>query len=303
MRTPSHDHPLIQVGVAGWSYADWSGRVYPSKKPASFSPLQYLSQYIDCMELNSSFYAYPTAKNCSSWVSQLDHRSLSFTVKLHRDFTHAHEPWSSPKQFDRHANAFLEELEPLRVAGRLRLLLVQFPFSFARTRENRARLDQIALAFSSEKLVVELRHRSWFEPQVLDRFAARSISIATLDMPTASDHPPQHHQSTGAIGYLRLHGRNAEHWFRAESTRNQRYDYLYTAQELDDQAATARKLEETHDEVYVITNNHFEGQAVANALQLRARLTGQKPKAPAVLRNAFPHLCVETELDGPAELF
>lgn len=303
-----HGEQMIPVGVAGWSYADWAGRVYPRSKPASFSHLAYLSRYIDCIELNSSFYAYPVARNCESWVRQLDGINLPFLVKLHRDFTHAHEPWQSFGHFDQHVTAFLEGLEPLRVAQRLRLLLVQFPFSFVRNLANRKRLDQIVSAFTSENLVVELRHRSWFEPEVLARFAARSISVATIDLPAASGHPPQLHSvptSTGPIGYLRLHGRNSEHWFRAESTRNERYDYLYSPQELNYLAATACSLKKNHDEVFVVANNHFEGQAVANALQLRARLgpAEPKPKAPVILREAFPLLCAETEPDGPAQLF
>lgn len=280
--------------------------MYPRSRPASFSELAYLSRYIDCIELNSSFYAYPVVRNCESWVKQLEGTPFPFLVKLHRDFTHAKEPWQSVKAFDQHVTAFLEGLEPLRAAKRLRLLLIQFPFSFVRNLANRTRLDQIVSAFASENLVVELRHCSWFEPEVLARFSARSISVATIDLPAASDHPlPVASHSAGPIGYLRLHGRNSEHWFRAESTRNQRYDYLYSSRELDDLAATAQRLKTNHDEVFVVTNNHFEGQAVANALQLRARLAPDEaiPMAPVILREAFPELRSETEPDGPAQLF
>lgn len=294
---------MTRVGVAGWSYADWKGRVYPRKKSSSFSALTYLARYVECMELNSSFYAYPSQQNCASWVGQLHGTELPFLVKLHRDFTHAQDPWRSTDQFDQSVAAFLAGLDPLREDGRLQLLLLQFPFSFARTKVNRVRLDRLASAFSSERLVVELRHSSWFEPQVLDRFGERSLSVANIDLPFAKDHPPERHRPTGPIGYLRLHGRNAEHWFRTESTRDQRYDYLYSPSELDQLAQTARDLEKEHDEVYVVTNNHFEGQAVANALELRARLSGTKPAAPPELREAFPQLRTATKSDGPPELF
>ncbi len=294
---------MIRVGVAGWSYADWRGRVYPRAKPANFSPLVYLSRYLECMELNSSFYAYPSATNCETWEQQLEARDFPFLVKLHRDFTHSPDSHQWGSELDRHTAAFLEALEPLRASGRLRALLVQFPHSFHRTQANRSWLDRIARSFESERLVLELRHHSWFEPQVLDKFASRSLSIATLDLPDARDHPPESHRPSGPIGYLRLHGRNAQHWFNARSSRDQRYDYLYSARELDELATRARKLDAEHDEVYVVANNHFEGQAVANALELRARLTGQKPLAPAVLREAFPHLGAQTESDEPPGLF
>ncbi len=294
---------MIQVGVAGWSYADWRGRVYPSKKPAGFSPLVYLSRYLECMELNSSFYAYPTSENCANWVQQLDGIAFPFIAKLHQDFTHKPDAWQSPREFDQAVDAFLQGLAPLRNSNRLRALLVQFPFSFHRDQSNREHLGRIASAFESENLVIELRHHSWFEPQVLERFHARALSVATLDLPEARDHPPESHRSPGPIGYLRIHGRNADHWFNAQSTRNQRYDYLYSPRELDDLAGVAQRLEKEHDEVFVVTNNHFEGQAVANALELRARLSGQKPLAPTVLRDAFPHLEATTEPDGPPQLF
>lgn len=302
MNVPAHSRArksVARVGIAGWSYDDWKGRVYPAHPPRGFQPLVYLTQFVQCMELNSSFYAYPTARNCAAWVRQLEERDFPFLVKLHQDFTHS----ALDEGLEERAAVFLEALEPLRVAGRLKALLLQFPFSFARTPSNRQRLARIVELVGTEPLVLELRHRSWFEPQVLQRFRERNLSVAHIDLPQASDHPPATFEPTGPIGYLRLHGRNTAHWFRASSTRNQRYDYLYSPSELDDLAQRAEKLSVESDETYVVTNNHFEGQAVANAIELRRRLSSEELVAPEVLLQAFPRLREQAGSDEPPSLF
>ena len=290
---------MIRVGIAGWSYADWKGRVYPQPQPRGFVPLLAIARLVQCMELNSSFYAYPTRQNCELWSRQLEGRDFPFIVKLHQDFTHQRDA----EQLETRARAFLDALKPLREEGRLRALLVQFPVSFSRTPDHRRWLAQLVELFGSERLVLELRHRSWFEPDVLKRFRESGLSLAALDLPQARDHPPEEFPPTGPVGYLRLHGRNSAHWFRASSTRDQRYDYLYTPQELDRVSERAQNLERETGETYVVTNNHFEGQAVANAIELQHRLGEERPCAPETLLAAYPRLREVADSDEPPGLF
>lgn len=295
---------MIRVGPAGWSYADWERRVYPRPKPASFHPLPYLARYVGCIEINSTFYAYPRPDYASNWSKLVsDKLDFRFLAKLHRDFTHGPHD-QSEADLDRLATNFIAGIDPLVRSGQLAAVLLQFPISFVRSAETRHHLERLRRRFDTLPLVFELRHRSWFDPLVLEKFAQHQLSVAHIDLPYAKDHPDAGHRRTGPIGYLRLHGRNSEHWFRRESTRDQRYDYLYAPEELDQLVERARRLEQDHDQVFVVTNNHFEGQALANAIEILSLLAGGPVPAPPALVTSFPRLApiTHTERD-PGALF
>ena len=295
---------MIRVGPAGWSYEDWKGVVYPRPRPKGFHPLAYLLPFIDCVEINSSFYAMPSADHAASWAELVRARpDFRFLVKLHRDFTHG--PPSRGEAFEALAKAFLAGVDPLRESGKLSALLLQFPVSFIRSRkgEEERRLDRLADAFPGLPLAIELRHRSWFEPEALANLRRRRMSLLHIDLPPARDHPPPWFEPTGPIGYLRLHGRNSRNWFRKGAGRDERYDYLYPADEVEELVGRARRLAGEHDETFVVTNNHFEGQAMANALEIRAQLGGTPVPAPAQLVERYPRLRALTRPTGQQRLF
>ena len=95
---------------------------------------------------------------------------------------------------------------------------------------------------------------------------------------------------TSSIGYFRMHGRNYRTWFQEQAGRDARYDYLYTSKEIGQAAALVRTMQASAEETYVITNNHFRGQAVVNAIEIVAELDGQPPAVPPVLAAAYPRL-------------
>jgi uncharacterized protein YecE (DUF72 family) len=291
---------LIRVGPAGWSYADWQGVVYPSTKPRSFHPLRYLSRFVDCVEVNATFYAYPRAEHAERWVELVDEReNFRFTAKLHRDFTH--EPIGA--DVASLARTFRSGIQPLAGSGLLAGLLVQFPHSFRHTAQAQDRLKRIAELFHPERLFLELRHRSWFEAAELQRLMESRFSLVAIDLPAASDHPPQDHPGLGPVGYLRLHGRNAASWFDPRAGRDARYDYLYEPTELQGVVARIHRLHQGREETYVIANNHFAGKAMANALEILAHLRGAPVDAPPELVRAFPRLAGLTRISGQTELF
>ncbi len=293
---------MIRVGPAGWSYADWEGIVYPRPRPKGFHPLAHLLPFVDCVEVNGTFYGLPRAEYVARWAEIVGEKEgFQLLAKLHQEFTHA--PPLSESSFAARASAFLAGLDPLVRSGRFGALLLQFPLGFTRNRANEERLDRLAEAFGHLPLAVELRHRSWFEPPILADLRRREMSLLHIDLPAAADHPPDWFESTGPIGYLRLHGRNAATWFARGVGRDQRYDYLYPPAELDTLVEKAQRLAREHDETYVITNNHFEGQAVANALEIRARLAGAPVAAPATLVARYPHLDGCTRVSGQQSLF
>lgn len=299
---------MIRVGPAGWSYPDWEGRVYPRRKPRGFHALRYLARYFDCVEINSSFYGTPSARNSGRWAELVhDRPRFRFTAKLQRLFTH--EPLSEDaRERDGQVRAFHEGLRPLADAGKLAALLVQFPHSFRRDEAADARLRWIAETFGGLPLVVELRERSWFTPASLTFLRGSGFTLADIDLPLEADRPGPEalHVPEGTrvpLAYTRLHGRNSAAWFDPRAGRDRKYDYLYETDEVREIVRATRRMAEGADETFVITNNHFSGKAVANALEILAGLEGEKVLGPVELLDAFPRLGACVRPDGGDSLF
>lgn len=294
---------MIRVGTAGWSYPDWEGIVYPREKPRGFHPLRHLARFVDCVEVNASFYGPLRPATSAAWLACVrEHPAFRFTAKLHRSFTHEALP-EDDAALERQAADFLAGLEPVRAAGRLSGLLVQFPLSFRHTRGGERRLERLEACFAHVPLVLELRHRSWYEAAPLALIERLGYSLARIDLPDAEDHPPSDVPAIGALGYLRLHGRNRETWFARGAGRDQRYDYLYGPDELDQLVRLVERLSGKVDETLVVTNNHFSGKALANAIEIKAALESERPAAPPELVSAYPRLARIARASGQRPLF
>lgn len=296
---------MIRVGTAGWSYADWEGRVYPRRKPRGFHPLAFLSRFVDCIEVNSSFYALPDPRHVDAWRRLVEPRTgFRFTAKLWGALTHEAE-----SDVAAGCAAFRRAFQPLEQAGVLGAVLAQFPLSFRDGPANRTRLQRVAQGLSGLPLGVELRHASWFDGDAaaflegLDGSALVEIDLPDPPMGSPVRHAPREVPLIGGLGYLRLHGRNQATWFDPGAGRDRKYDYLYDEAEVAELAARARRIAQGRDETYVITNNHFGGQALANAIELRALLGGRAVAAPAELLHSFPRLSACARAEGQGELF
>ncbi len=270
------------IGVAGWSYPDWQGIVYPR---GIRDPLHYLSQYVDCIEINSTFYRPPQEKYTRSWLERTQYKpDFFFTAKLHQDFTH--EGRIDPKL----VFEFHQGLRPLSDAGKLRHLLMQFRYDFDDTKAHRVHLQKLVDQFvETFQIVVEVRHRSWENSNALDFLQESNVTVANLDYPVGEQSFNLQNCTIGQTGYFRLHGRNADKWF-TKSTRDESYDYLYNAEELADVQDRIRKLMAAYPSLIVITNNHYQGSEVVNALELKAAMTSRDVKIPEDLLMRFPHL-------------
>jgi len=290
----------LLVGVAGWSYPDWEGPVYPRSKGRGFHPLAFLAPYIDVMEVNSSFYAVPARAHVERWaLIASEHATLVFTAKLHRDLTH--ETWS-PARADT-LRASLGAFAPLREAGRLKAWLAQFPIGFTDTPAARKHLDGLSGALGEHPWVLEVRHRSWFASGGLVYLRSLPCSVAHLDLPFAKEHLPEDAPQVGPVGYLRLHGRNAAAWFDPKAGRDDRYNHRYTPRELDVLTERAQRIASAVDATLVVANNHFGGKAVAAAIEIKARITGSPVPAPDTLVDAFPDLAPWVVRQGQGRLF
>jgi uncharacterized protein YecE (DUF72 family) len=275
----------ILVGTAGWSYRDWEGQVYPKPKPRGFDPLGYLAHYFDTVEINSTFYRIPEAKTTQQWVDRVsDHAAFRFTAKLWQGFTHEGTA-SAPD-----AAAFRRAMDPLHQADRLGAVLLQFPYRFHHTPDNRQRLRHLAEVFRPYPLVLEVRHRSWDRPEVYAFLHELGMGFCNIDQPQVSYSIGLTDHVTSAVGYLRLHGRNAAAWFAEDGDNAERYNYRYGREELDALEEIAEILSRQAQETYLITNNHFRGQAAFNALELRARLRRARVPVPPPLLSAYPEL-------------
>ncbi len=272
---------VIRVGVAGWDYEDWKGPVYPVPAPRGFDPLSWLSGWFDLIEVNSTFYRPAPARTARSWLSRVEgHPDFRFTAKVWRRFTHERTPFTAAE-----VRAAREGLDVLAGAGRLGAALLQFPWSFKRDGANREWLRAVAGALRGLPLVLEVRHASWNVPELYASLLEHGIGFVNLDQPLFRDSLAPSAVATAQVGYVRIHGRNARDWFRREATRDERYDYLYTPEELRPWAERARAIAASPGvtDVHVVTNNHFAGQEVVNAIQLRSMLEGRRVEAPETL--------------------
>jgi uncharacterized protein YecE (DUF72 family) len=275
------------IGTAGWSYDDWEGIVYPERKERGFHPLIFLARYINIIEINSTFYRPPVIQISLSWIKKVEsYPDFLFAVKLHQVFTHKRKDFSQ-KDVDN----FKLGIEPLRARERLASILIQFPWSFASTISNNEYLINLFKFFSDYPLALELRHSSWDSPDFYKILSEYNVCFCNIDQPIFRNSiKPSSINTNPEFSYVRLHGRNYKNWFKQDAGRDERYNYLYTKEELQEWIKRIKDLGNQSSKVYVITNNHYRGQALANALQIKNLITGEKLDIPPLLVEQYPVL-------------
>lgn len=290
------------IGTAGWSYKDWEGIVYPEKKAQGFHPLIFLTQYINIVEINSTFYRPPAIQLSLSWIKKVNnHPDFLFSVKIHQVFTHERKGFT---QMD--VDNFKFGIEPLRAKTRLAAILIQFPWSFIHTASNRDYLVNLFKLFSDFPLALEVRHSSWNTDVFFKLLAEHSVCYCNIDQPIFRNSiKPTSISTNPEFAYVRLHGRNYENWFRENAGRDERYNYLYSKEELEEWIKRIKELGNQSRRVFVITNNHYRGQALANALQIKNIVSGEKLDIPTSLLQHYPILkeMVKRLKSGQMDLF
>jgi len=297
------DTPLgIRVGTAGWSYKDWDGILYPPEVTRKkIHPVEYLARFFDVIEINTSFYGHIRPELGRLWCRKAKavNRNFVFTAKLHRSFTHSPlavmEPTSaaSIRPNDKDERLAREGLESLASESMLGALLIQFPVSFKNTSLNREYLDQLLRQFIEYPRVVEVRHESWNQPENLTQFLRHNVGFCNIDQPLLGRSLPPTEHVTSNLGYVRLHGRNYEHWFESgldTDSRDDRYNYLYKPAELEKWKEKIEVIAKKALSTFVIANNHYQAKAPVNALELRHLLEGKKVRAPETLVKHYPEL-------------
>jgi len=275
----------LYIGHSGWSYPDWEGVVYPPGGVRRVDQLNYISRYFNAVEVNSSFYRPPSPRTTASWARRVE-QPFSFTFKVHQRFTHQRD---EPPQRDE-VDQFLEGIVPVQQAGMLGCLLLQFPWSFRCGESAFQWLAHLVEAFGRFPLAVEVRHTSWDSPHVRQKLTDLGVSLCNIDQPQLRSCLAPAARVTGPIGYVRFHGRRNDTWFADNIEPHERYNYLYSAEQLEDWVGRIRAMADKTDAVYVFANNHFRGQGPANALQLRAMLEQRQVDVPPEMLEPFPFL-------------
>ena len=317
----------LRIGTSGWNYPSgpgkWNGIFYPatrSKRAGTdrFDELRFYAEHFDTVEVNSTFYGQPRAEVTRAWVEKTP-AAFDFSLKLYQKFTH-------PKMFKEAAlkrapgaegslldllaevtpsdiDEFKAGVEPLASSGKLGALLAQFPASFKNSEATRDYLAQVLRAFHDYPIAVELRHRSWSDAiadtlAMLNGFNAAWVQI---DEPKFRFSIRQNYlPNITSFYYMRLHGRNAAQWWRHEH-RDDRYNYLYSGEELREFSETVGAANELVRKSYLYTNNHFSAKSVVNAVMLKAQL-GQPVEGeyPPELVERYPEIARLVTVSSPS---
>ena len=294
--------PLPQTlfcGPSGWSYPHWNGIVYPKMKPRGFHALEDLARYFDAIEINTTFYQSVRPEIARLWMRKVaGNPKFQFTAKLGRRFTH--ERLISPGE----VTAFKEGLWPMLRARKLGCLLMQFPWTFRYTEENREHVIALRRAFHEFPLVAEMRHSSWMHEEALGMLVDYRIGFANIDQAPYTKAMPPAEFLTSPIAYVRLHGRNPQDWLR-EFGRAEKpitaHDYLYSSQELLEWKPRIEHLREHAASTFVFANNDVGGKSVVNALQMARMFGDDRRMAPADLIRKFPAELADYRSDRPMQ--
>jgi uncharacterized protein YecE (DUF72 family) len=277
----------LRVGPAGWNYRDWEGIVYPAGG-RFFDPLHYLSDYCDTIEINSTFYSPPNPSVAASWAQKvLNNRNFRFTAKAWQKLTHGSGEEAAAGMADA-CEIVRAAMAPLADAGVLGALLLQFPWRVRYAPENLDYMGNLFRRLKDFPLVLEVRHGSWDCDAFYLFLRENSVAFCNIDQPVIGHSIRPGSRLTSRLGYFRFHGRNYDNWFKEGAGRDARYDYLYTKKEIHALSEDIRKAQSGVDEIYAITNNHFRGQALVNAMEIMEELDETPPAVPPLLQTAYP---------------
>lgn len=253
------------IGTSGFSYDDWVGPVYPPDLPKA----EWLTYYatvlgFNACELNFSFYRMPSSYTLVQLADKVP-PDFHFTLKAPRVFTHDRAATDADWQ------TFRQVLRPLEQDGKLGCVLVQFPYSFHNTPENRAYVEEIRQRWPDLNLVVEFRNRGWVNQSTFEWLRQLELGFCCVDQPRFPNLIPPIAVLTAALGYIRFHGRNKEKWWHHEHAW-ERYDYEYNEAELQEWVPKIRHMAEEAEAIYIFANNHYRGKAVRTAQMLAQML-------------------------------
>ncbi len=255
----------VLIGTSGFSYKDWVGPVYPEGLPKPEWLAFYAREFPTC-ELNFTYYRIPDAHTLDRMAAKVPDGFL-FSVKAYRGITHER------KDPNPQIEQFTAALSPLIDAEKFACVLIQFPHSFHAEERNRDYVKRVRDGFGDVPAVVEFRSREWIDERTFDELRALGLGFCCVDQPRFENLVPPVAVATGPVAYVRFHGRNTQKWWRHKEAW-ERYDYTYSADELSEWVPKIRELDAEVPLTLVYMNNHWQGQAVGAARQLKLLMGG-----------------------------
>jgi len=259
----------ILLGTSGWSYRDWTGPFYKKKEK---SMLKAHSKVFKTVEIDSTFYAYPSKGTVMGWA-RYSPEDFVFSAKLPKLITHE-KMLSLEEGVQEDLNRFCDLIRPILLNGKLGCLLIQLPPKYAFDLDH---LDKFFRILPTEfKFAVEFRHLSWMRNETWKLLKKYRVAYTIVDEPLL---PPEV-QVTSDFAYFRWHGHGARPWF----------NYRYKVEELQPWIPKVRKVAKGVKKVYGYFNNHFHGYAVENCLQVLEMLgilTPEQTEAKTTVENYF----------------
>ncbi|MGB2874395.1 MAG: DUF72 domain-containing protein [Gaiellaceae bacterium] len=294
----------IRIGTCSWADESLTRYFYPPQVKGAEERLRYYAERFDTVEANSTYYRLPTREMVERWAERtptgfIMHVKAFGVMTRHpvkveqlpidlRDEAPADERGRvdrPPREFRTEVfRRFHEALEPLREAGKLGGILMQFPPYIVPKPASLGYLEWAQDQLAGDEMLVEFRHASWLDDEhraeTLGFLERHGMTYVIVDAPRLESRNvlPTVVATTSPTSYVRFHGRNAETWNKRVRTAAERFDYLYSEEELRECVPTLGDLAEKAESVYAMFNNngrstipspglgeHAEGETVAQA--------------------------------------
>jgi uncharacterized protein YecE (DUF72 family) len=268
----------IHIGTSGFSFPDWKHVFYPAHLPAT-KMLEYYATQFDTVEINASYYRIPSRATFEA-MARRTQDTFTFMVKVHGDVTHTRR--SEVATVRASMTALHSSTNPLREAAKLRGFLAQFPYAFRNRQSEREYLLRLKELAAEVPLFVEFRHSGWVVPAVATFLRTNQIGYVCVDEPALSRLMPAQELVTTDVGYVRLHGRNAEAWWgsaEGDGHNSGRYDYSYSEAQISEWIIRVSGMLTKSSSLYLYFNNCVRGQAATNALLMKLNVALRLQKA------------------------
>ncbi|MGH2756517.1 MAG: DUF72 domain-containing protein [Actinomycetota bacterium] len=285
----------ILVGTASWTDKSLLGSGwYPKGADSAEERLRFYSAQFPLVEVDSTYYFPPSEKNSELWAARTP-PNFTFNIKafsmltqhptkaeaLYKDLQRPDKRNVYPKDLkpeviDEVWDRFLSALEPLHKAGKLGVLLFQFPPWFTIARKNKDYILECVKRAAPIEIAVELRNKTWMtgdnQKETLEFLEGHGLPFVCVDMPQGfkSSIPPVV-TATADLAMIRFHGHNDAEW--ESGSVQKRFKYLYSQKELQEWAPRVAELAEGTKQTHILMNNCFRDYAQRNARELAELLS------------------------------